>query len=102
MNLFLPVYKRLEDDVIKLSDSIFFDDDQLGVYSLAVGDLLIRCVIEVEAISKELYLGLGGAEHPLDDEGKERVLYFDTDCIQLLVDKWGVDKKKIQKSNSNM
>ncbi len=73
MNLFLPVYKRLEEDVIKLSDSIFFDDDQLEVYSLAIGDLLIRCVVEVEAISKELYLGLGGAEHPVDDEGNERV-----------------------------
>jgi len=102
MNLFLPVYKRLEDDVIKLSDSIFFDDSQLGVYSLAIGDLLIRCAIEIEAISKELYLGLGGLEHPLDDEDNERVLYFDTDCIQLLVDRWCINKKKIQITNPNM
>ena len=66
MNLFLPVYKRLEEDVSKLADTIFFDDNQLSTYSLAIGDLLIRCVIEVEAISKELYLNLGGTEHPTD------------------------------------
>lgn len=58
MNLFLPVYKRLEEDIVRLVDTIFFDDKQLSTYSLAVGDILIRCVIEIEAISKELYLNL--------------------------------------------
>jgi hypothetical protein len=102
MNLFLPVYKRIEEDVVKLTETIFFDDKQLTVYSLAIGDLLIRCVIEVEAISKELYLRLGGVEKPLDDDGNERDLYFDTDCINLLVDTWGIDKKKLQITNPNM
>lgn len=102
MNLFFPVYKRLEEDVIKITDTIFFDDDQLNVYSLLIGDLLIRCVIEVEAISKELYLQLGGVEKPVDDDGNQRELYFDTDCIKFIVDTWGIDKKKLQITNPNM
>ena len=102
MNLFLPVYKRLEEDVLRLADNIFFDDKQLNTYSLTIGDLLIRCVIEIEAISKELYLSLGGVEHPRDSNGKLRDLYFDTDCIKLFVDAWGIDKKKVQITNPNM
>lgn len=102
MNLFWPVYRRLEENVIKLTDSIFFDDDQLNVYSLAIGDLLIRCVIEVEAISKEMYLRLGGVEHPIGVNGDSRDLFFDTDCIKLLVDTWYVNKKKLQITNPNM
>ena len=102
MNLFLPVYKRLDEEVASLTDTIFFDDYQLDVYSLAIGDLLIRCVIEIEAISKELYIRLGGNAQPLDKMGKQRDLYFDTDCISLLVDKWNIDKKKLQITNTNM
>ena len=102
MNLFLPVYKRLEEDVLRIAENVFFDDRQLGVYSLSIGDLLIRCVIEVEAISKEIYLSLGGVEHPVDKNGNQRDLYFDTDCIRLLVDAWKIDKKKLQITNSNM
>ena len=102
MNLFLPVYKRIEEDVLKVADVVFFDDDQLNTYSLTIGDLIVRCVIEVEAISKELYLRLGGDEEPIDNGGNKRDLYFDTDCIKLLVDKWKVDKKKLQITNANM
>ncbi len=102
MNLFLPVYKRIEEEVIKLTDTVFFNDKQLNVYSLTIGNLLIRTVIEVEAISKELYVRLGGVEHPVDANGDSRELYFDTDCIKLLVDKWEINKKKVQISNPNM
>ena len=59
MNLYLPVYKRLEDEVISLTQNIFFDDDQLSTYSLSIADIIIRCSIEIEAIAKELYVQLG-------------------------------------------
>lgn len=102
MNLFLPVYQRLEDEIIDLSNNIFFDDRQLKVYSLTIGELLIRCAIEIEAISKELYLRLGGNEHPLDSDGKPRDIYYDTDCLDLLSNTWHINKKKIQITNTNM
>ena len=86
MNMFMPVYKQLEREVISLTNSILFNDFQKNVYSIALGNLLLRCVVEIEAISKELYCRLGGNPNPVDTEtveagkaGKERNLYFDTD-----------------------
>ena len=103
MNLFLPVYKRIEADVINLSYNILFDDSQWNVYSLAISDLLLKCAVEIEAISKALYLSLGGVENPIDEyTGNPRDLYFDTDCIELLVQMWHIDQKKVQITNPNM
>lgn len=103
MNLFMSVYKRLEKEVISLTDSILFDDKQTAVYSLAAADIIIRCAVEIEAISKALYIRLGGNPNPSDAQtGKPRDLYFDTDCIQLLVDTWAIDKKRLQITHPNM
>lgn len=60
-----------------------------------IGDLIIRCSIEVEAISKELYLKLGGIPVPTDINGKGRRLYFDTDCLDLLEECWNLSKKQV-------
>ena len=99
----MSVYQRIENEVISLINSIFFDDKQKDVYSLAIGDIIIRCVVDIEAISKELYIQLGGNPNPIDSKtGEKRDLYFDTDCIQLLVEKWSLNKKKIQISHPNM
>lgn len=103
MNLFWPVYKRIETDVINLSYNILFDDAQLNVYSLAISDLLLKCAVEIEAISKDLFISLGGVECPIDQRtNSPRDLYFDTDCIDLLVQRWSIDKKKLYISNSDM
>lgn len=102
MNLYWPVYLKIEEDVINLTDSVLFDDKQWEVYSIVIGDLLVRCSIEVESISKELYLRLGGDEKPKDERGCVRDLYFDTDCIGLLVNKWNVDNKKLQITSPKM
>lgn len=87
--LFWNAYKRLEKEVLTLSEDIQFDDDQIGVYSSKIGDLLVRTAIEVESLSKELYFANGGTK-PTD-----RQLFFDTDCIKLLEDKWLLSKKVI-------
>jgi hypothetical protein len=59
------------------------------VYSVKISELLIRTVVEIESIVKELYLIVGGAIINNKD------LYFDTDCIQLLEEKWILSKKKV-------
>lgn len=94
-NLFWPVYKNLEKEFLQLSNYIHFSDDQAKVYSLHIADLIIRCAVEIEAISKELYYSLGGNPKPLDKDGKERELYFDTDCLALLESSWALSKKQI-------
>ena len=58
--LYWQVYKNLEKEFFGLADVIHVDDKQLEVYSMKIADLLIRTVVEIEAIAKELYLSNGG------------------------------------------
>ena len=60
-----------------------------------IANLILRCAVEIEAISKELYADLGGNMSPVDNEGNSRDLYFDTDCIDLLDQEWKICKKQV-------
>ena len=86
---FWNAYKRLEKEVLALSEDIHFSDDQINVYSSKIGDLLVRTSIEIESLSKVLFLENGGTMPT------NRDLYFDTDCIKLLETKWMLSKKTI-------
>ncbi len=96
LNLYWPVYKNLEKEVLELSNVIHFDDNQTKIYSMKIADLIVRCAIEIESIAKELYQQLGGDMDPKTDDGKSRDLYFDTDCISLIDDKWKICQKEIK------
>ena len=100
-NLYWPVYKNLEKEVLKLAEYVHFSDDQLGTYSILIADLIVRCSVEIEALSKELYCMLGGNMPPTDSQGEVRDLYFDTDCLDLLEQKWVISKKQIMVSAIN-
>lgn len=100
-NLYWPVYMNLEKDFLELAEYIHFSDDQLNVYSMHIADLIIRCAIEIEAISKELYELLGGNTLTIDSNGNSRDIYFDTDCLDLLEKKWLISKKEITVSATN-
>lgn len=93
--MFWPVYKNLEKEILLLADRIHFTDKQANVYYIYIADLLVRIVIEIEAISKELYLQIGGNPQPIDKSGNIRDLYFDTDCLQMLNDNWNLDKRRL-------
>lgn len=94
-NLYWSVYKNLEKEFLELANFIHFSDDQLKVYSMHIADLIVRCSIEIESISKELYFELGGNKNPLDDNGNTRDLYFDTDCLDLLENRWHITQKQV-------
>ena len=89
-NVFWPVYLNLEHELLDIARTIHIDDNQLDVYSMRICDLIVRAVIEVEAISKELFFANGGT---LPEE--QQFPYFDTDCMKLLVDKWCIDKREV-------
>ena len=93
-NLFLPIYRNLEKEVLQLSENIFFNDDQLNVYSTKIAELLIQTVVEIESLSKELYFKNGG-HRKYNDDGKEEPVFFDTDCIALLEQRWELSKKEV-------
>jgi hypothetical protein len=94
-NLYWSVYKNLEREVSELANLIHFDDEQLKVYSIKISELLLRTVVEIESIVKELYFVNGGIKP--DDKD----LFFDTDCIELLETNWQLSKKKVFVSASN-
>lgn len=96
INLYWPAYQRLEKEFLDLAYCIHVDDKQMTVYSPQIGDLLIRAAVEVEAISKELYFSNGGSK-PDDNE-----LFYDTDCLQLLEEKWSLSKKELLVSSCHL
>ena len=95
-NLYWPVYVNLEKELIKLSELIHIDDAQLGVYSVKIAELLIRTVVEIESLAKNLYFTNGGTK------ADDTELYFDTDCMAHLVNIWDIDKKVVLVSSSNL
>lgn len=94
-NLYWSVYKNLERELTELADLIHFDDGQLKVYSIKISELLLRTVVEIESVVKELYFLNGGTK--TDDKD----LYFDTDCIELIETKWKLSKKQVLVSAYN-
>jgi len=95
-NLYYSVFKNIEREFINLSNLIHINDEQLKTYSVKIAELLIRTVVEVESISKELYSLNGGLKE--DDKN----LFFDTDCIQFLEEKWKLSEKLIFISSPNL
>ena len=89
-NIYWQVYLNLEKEFLRLADTIYINDEQQEVYSMRIADLLIRTVIEIEALTKELYLTNDGAVVP-DVE-----MYFDTVCMAHLDGLWNLDKKVVQ------
>ena len=87
--LYWQVYLNLEKEFIDLTDAIHVNDRQQSVYSMKIADLIIRTVIEIEALSKELYLANGGPVVPDED------MYFDTVCMAYLDRLWNLDMKVV-------
>lgn len=96
-NLYWPIYKNLEKEVLKLADYVHFADDQVNIYSSYIADLIIRSAAEIEALSKELYYMVVAN---INDKAVKD-LYFDTDCLNLLEEKWKLSKKQITISAIN-
>lgn len=92
---FWEVYKNLEEDVMSLPKYIHFSSDQKGVYSIRIADLILKCAIEIEAISKKIYQGLGGNMSPTNKSGNIRTLHFDDDCLDLIENTYRLSEKEI-------
>ena len=107
-DLFWQTYINLENDLLLISKYISFSDFKVKInknqnqetyennahlletYSPYIADYLVKCCIEIEAISKELYFSNGGAKA----RGSNNI-YFDTDCLKLLNDIWGIGDKEV-------
>lgn len=105
-DIFWQSYLSLEKEVIEVSKYIFITDEitthqngheiveacpaQLLTFSPHIADLLVRCCVQIEAISKELYYENGGAK-PRGDSS----IFFDEDCLKLIDKKWATHDKRV-------
>ena len=94
-NIYWSIYLRLEKEILNTTHIVRYDDNQLSVYSELYAELLIRTAVEIEAISKELYLNNGGPCIPIEDE-----MYFDTKCLKYLNEIWNLEEKEIYVTGS--
>lgn len=105
-DIFWQTYLNLEKEAIEVSKYIFFTDEvlvngkggivaqscntQLETFSPHIADLLVRCCVQIEAISKELYFDNGGTK----TRGDSSIL-FDEDCLKLIDIKWQTHNKTV-------
>lgn len=105
-DIFWQTYLNLEKEVIEVSKYIFFTDEvlvnsgggvvtqsctsQLEAFSPHISDLLVRCCVQIEALSKELYFDNGGTK----PRGDTNIL-FDEDCLKLIDIKWQTHNKVV-------
>ena len=105
-DIFWQTYLSLEKELINVSNFIFITDEitihehgrevnkscnsQLETFSPHIADLLIRCCVQIEAISKELYHDNGGTKARGDKN-----LFFDEDCLKLIDIKWATHDKRV-------
>lgn len=105
-DIFWQTYLNLEKEAIEVSKYIFFTDEvlvnsksgiivqpcdtQIGTFSPYIADLLVRCCVQIEAISKELYFDNGG----IKPRGDSTIL-FDEDCLKLIDMKWSTHNKTV-------
>lgn len=92
-NIYWPIYENLEKEFGLLSFNIFIDDAQLNTYSYKIAELILRAAIEIETISKDLYLREGG-------ENKKNLNY--DDALKYLNSRWNLERKILKVSSSNV
>ena len=94
-DIFWQTYLNLEKEMIEVSRFIFITDEitvrkngvettqsydaQMNTFSPHLADLLVRCCVQIEAISKELYYANKG-----EKERGDKTLLFDEDCLKLI------------------
>ena len=83
-DMYLPVYEKIEKEIIDLSSSIFFVDDLVKVYSLNIADLIIRCAIEIESLAKDIYR----KEKECEPESSGK-------CLIWMDSNWNLSKKTV-------
>lgn len=84
LNLYWSIYKNLENEILDLVNNVHFTDDQRGVYSIRIADLIIRASTELESLAKDIYRREVSTE-PLKSG----------DCFIWLKDHWQITKKEV-------
>lgn len=97
---FTPVYRRLERDFIALTEHVWMSDGHKGVFSPVAGDIVLRAVAEIEAISKNLYVEHCPASmqrtHEASAPNKKSFPLFDQVCLEeYLIPQWDLAERVV-------
>ena len=92
-NIYWPVFRSIESEIENLMFHIHIDDAHLNVYSAKISDLVMRCAVEIESISKELYNRNGGES--------VKNLKYDEHALKYLNNKWNLEEKSVIISSGN-
>ncbi len=84
-------YLKLENELLNLSDDIYFDDYQAKTYSFNIANLIVRCMTEYESIAKSIY-----RRH------KEKEPESMKKCITELEELWKLSDKCVELISTNM
>lgn len=84
IDMYMPVYEKIEKEIIELSSNIFFVDELAKVYSLNIADLIIRCAIEIESLIKDVYRKEKGCDPKSPG-----------DCLTWMDSEWNLSKKTV-------
>ncbi|WP_313151679.1 hypothetical protein [Lacrimispora sp.] len=91
-NLYWPIYKNLEREVLNLADLIHFTDKQMSVYSVRIADILVRCSVEIESLINDLY-------KETEEKGQEKTV---GGKLKYLNDEWKLEEKRVTITSFNM
>lgn len=85
-------YKEIEEQILLLSRSIEFDDDNFdgGVHSVRIANLILQCAANVESVLKDIYI-----KECSEGEKHRRGLYYDYDCLVWLINEWDLKERTV-------
>ena len=108
-------YRLLEQQLIKLSHSICFDDEQIGVYSSEIADIINSACIKIESLAKDIYEehiypfqvdtntiphSIANNKGPLkkwnEEKWKRKDWKYDFHCLVEINKKFALSKKRVK------
>lgn len=105
-------YRLLESELLKLSHSVCFDDNQINVYSTELADIINSACVKIESLAKDIYenhilpfqLDAGcvppSFEKPAKkfkpEEWTRNKWKFDYNCLVEIDNKFSLSKKQIE------
>lgn len=82
-------YRLLENQLVRISHSISFDDNQMDVYSSELADIINTACVKIESLAKDIY-----DEHvwPFQKDRDEVPASYKKDPYKFNVEEWTRDK----------
>ena len=104
-------YRLLEKQLIRISHSIYFDDEQIDVYSSELADIINSACIKIESLAKDIYenhifpfqidlditpISFKGSPSKFNEKWTREKWKYDYNCLVEIDKKFSLGKKRVQ------